>query len=89
MRRGRSHPYALAVRFHLFLQGGDGETLSRETVELAALPGIGTMLRPPTATRACFVTRALPASVEDTGDLLIAGTIYADVVGALTPARLH
>jgi hypothetical protein len=77
------------VRLNLYLQAGDGETLSRETVELATLPAIGTMLRPPTASRACFVTRALPATLEDTGDLLIAGTIYADVVGVLTPARLH
>jgi hypothetical protein len=41
----------------------------------------GTALRPPVSQHACFVTRAVPASIEATGDIRIAGTVYADLLG--------
>ena len=37
--------------------------------------------RPPVSKALCFVTRSVPASIEATGDIRIAGTIYADLMG--------
>ena len=71
------------MRLRLFLYSVDGQVLSRETVELPALPEIGTVIRPPLVSIDCFVTRAVPASIEETGDIRIAGTVYADALGSL------
>ena len=68
------------MRFYLHIQTADGRTLPVERVELGQLPEVGTAIRPPLASCACFVTRAVPASVEATGDIRIAGTIYADLM---------
>jgi hypothetical protein len=38
------------------------------------------VLRPPVCEADCFVTRAVPASIEGTGDIRIEGTIYADLM---------
>jgi hypothetical protein len=69
------------VRYYLLLSKADGTPLGRETVELPRLPETGTALRPPVCSTPCFVTSAVPASIEATGDVRIAGTIYADVMG--------
>jgi hypothetical protein len=58
----------------------DGTRLPRETIELSRLPEAGTAIRPPVSSVPCFVTSAVPASIEATGDIRIAGTIYADVL---------
>jgi hypothetical protein len=68
------------VRYYLLLSTVDGTRLPRETVELSRLPETGTALRPPVCSTPCFVTSAVPASIEATGDIRIAGTIYADVL---------
>jgi hypothetical protein len=68
------------VRYYLMLSTIDGDRLPRETIELSRLPEAGTAIRPPVSSRACFVTSAVPASIEATGDIRIAGTIYADVL---------
>jgi len=69
------------VRFYLVIQASDGAKLPIERVELDRLPAVGTAIRPPVSQHACFVTRAVPASIEATGDIRIAGTIYADLLG--------
>jgi hypothetical protein len=71
------------VRLRLITHATDGKVFSTERIELPELPVPGTVLRPPICRTDCFVTRAAPASVEDTGDIGIAGTVYADVTGAL------
>jgi hypothetical protein len=68
------------VRLYLVMQTSDGSRLPNETIELPQLPMVGTTIRPPVSTRACFVTRAVPASIEATGDIRIGGTVYADVM---------
>ena len=71
------------MRLHLYTHGPDGQVVSRETIELDELPETGTVLRPPICRADCFVTRAAPASLEETGDLRIAGAVYADLVASL------
>jgi hypothetical protein len=75
------------LRLYLLLHGTDGRLLARDKIELPALPEPGTVLRPPISRIDCFVTRAVPASIEGTGDLRIAGTVYADVTGPLEAAE--
>ena len=62
------------------LTATDGTPLPKHTIELDRLPEVGTALRPPLAPVACFVTRSVPASIEATGDIRIAGTVHADVL---------
>ncbi len=69
------------VRFYLVIHASDGRPLPIERVELDQLPAVGTAIRPPVSQHACFVTRAVPASIEATGDIRVAGTIYADLLG--------
>lgn len=71
------------MRLFLVLHSYDGRMLSRERIELEHLPEPGTVLRPPVCSTDCFVTRAVPAAIEETGDLRIAGTVYADVTRRL------
>ena len=73
-------PYARAVRFYLVLRSVDGTALPNEVVELPQLPQVGTALKPPVSSRACFVTQAFPANIYATGDLRVAGTIFADIM---------
>jgi hypothetical protein len=68
------------MRFYLHVQAPDGSTSPVERIELSRLPEVGTALRPPVSRHDCFVTRAVPASIEATGDVRIAGTIYADLM---------
>jgi hypothetical protein len=68
------------VRFHLVTHTSDGSALPTEVIELNQLPAVGTAIRPPVSRQLCFVTRAVPASIEATGDIRIAGTIYADLI---------
>lgn len=68
------------VRFYLHVLAADGTALPVERVEMSRLPEVGTAIRPPVSTHACFVTRAVPASIEATGDIRIAGTVYADLI---------
>lgn len=68
------------MRYYLMLSTVDGTRLPRETIELSRLPEAGTAIRPPVSSTPCFVTSAVPASIEATGDIRIAGTIYADVL---------
>jgi hypothetical protein len=65
---------------YLVCQRPDGTTLPAEKIELPRLPSVGDTLRPPDAPRACFVTRAVPSSIEATGDLRVAGWVYADAI---------
>lgn len=74
--------YAHPVRFYLVIQTTEGTKLPLERVELDRLPTVGTALRPPVSERPCFITRAVPASIEATGDVRVAGTIYADLLEA-------
>jgi len=69
------------VRFYLVIHASDGTALPIERIELDRLPAVGTAIRPPVSRHACFVTRAVPASIEATGDIRIAGTVYADLLG--------
>ena len=69
------------MRFYLVIQAADGAKLPIERVELDRLPAVDTAIRPPVSQHACFVTRAVPASIEATGDIRVAGTIYADLLG--------
>ena len=83
----RAAPLCLApilgvVRLYLVLSTPDGTTLPTQRVELPRLPSVGSTLRPPDVPRACFVTRAVPSSIEETGDIRVAGWIYADTLGA-------
>jgi hypothetical protein len=71
------------MRLHLYTHASDGQVVARESIELGYLPEPGTVLRPPICQADCFVTRAAAASLEDTGDLRVAGTIYADLMGRL------
>ena len=71
--------YSGGVRYYLEIEV-PGERPAREVVELPKLPEVGTAMRPPVSTVPCFVTRAVPASIEATGDIRIAGTIYADLM---------
>jgi hypothetical protein len=73
------------VRLYLVLSSADGTALPTERIELPRLPEVGSTLRPPEVPRACFVTRAVPSSIEETGDIRIAGWVYADTLDA-TPA---
>lgn len=68
------------MRFYLVTQTSAGTILPTERIELDQLPAVGTAIRPPVSQHACFVTRAVPASIEATGDIRIAGTIYADLL---------
>jgi hypothetical protein len=68
------------VLLYLVCQSPGGTTFPTEKVELPRLPVVGTTLRPPDVPRACFVTRAVPSNLEATGDLRIAGWVYADTV---------
>jgi hypothetical protein len=68
------------MRLFLVLHDVNGRLLGREKIELDRLPEVGTGLRPPVCETECFVTSAVPASLEDTGDLRFAGTVYADVM---------
>jgi hypothetical protein len=68
------------VRFYLVVHASDGAARPIELIELNQLPAVGTAIRPPVSTVLCFVTRAVPASIEATGDIRIAGTIYADLI---------
>ena len=72
------------MRLHLYTHAPDGRVVSRESIEMDHLPETGSILRPPLARADCFVTRATPASLEETGDIRIAGTVYADLVTSLT-----
>jgi hypothetical protein len=65
---------------YLVCQTPDGSTLPAERIDLPRLPGVGDTLRPPDSPRACFVTRAVPSSIEATGDLRITGWVYADAI---------
>jgi len=69
------------VRLYLVTHTSDGTPRPTEVIELDQLPAVGTALRPPVCERHCFVTRAVPASIEATGDIRIAGTVYADLIG--------
>ena len=69
-----------AVRLYLVLSTADGTLLPTQRVELARLPAVGTTLRPPEVPRSCFVTRAVPSSIEETGDIRVAGWVYADTM---------
>jgi hypothetical protein len=69
------------VRLYLVTHTSDGSPLPTEVIELNQLPAVGTALRPPVCKQHCFVTRAVPASIEATGDIRIAGTVYADLIG--------
>ena len=71
------------MRLYLFLHDVDGTVVGRETIELAQLPEPGTVLRPPVSSQDCFVTRAAPSQIEETGDIRIAGTVYADAMRPL------
>lgn len=75
------------MRFYLFVQSSDGRSLPVERIELKQLPEVGTALRPPVSEHACFVTRAVPANIEATGDIRVAGTIYADLMHDRVGAR--
>jgi hypothetical protein len=68
------------VLLYLVLTAPDGTALPTERIELPRLPEAGTTLRPPETSRSCFVTRAVPSSLEETGDIRIAGWVYADAV---------
>jgi hypothetical protein len=68
------------VRLYLVLSSADGTTLPTERIELPRLPEVGSTLRPPDVPRSCFVTRAVPSSIEETGDIRIAGWVYADTL---------
>jgi len=70
------------MRLYLVLATPDGTTLPTERVELPRLPPVGSTLRPPDVSRACFVTRAVPSSIEETGDIRVAGWVYADTLGS-------
>jgi len=70
------------VRLYLVLTTPDGTALPTQRVELPRLPPVGSTLRPPDVPRACFVTRAVPSSIEETGDIRVAGWVYADTLGA-------
>ena len=65
---------------YLVCQRTDGSAYPTEKIELARLPAVGETLRPPDAPRACFVTRAVPSSIEATGDVRVGGWIYADAI---------
>jgi hypothetical protein len=77
-------PYDEPVRLYLYTHDSGGTIVSREKIELPQLPEPGSVLRPPVCTADCFVTRAVPASIEGTGDLRIEGTIYADLMKPLS-----
>jgi len=75
------------ARYYLVLHRPDGTAASVERIDLPALPAVGTAIERPGSSERYFVTRAVPASVEDTGDIRIQGTIYADLMGQLRAAR--
>jgi hypothetical protein len=68
------------MRYYLFTHTSEGVAQPLEVIELDQLPAVGTAIRPPVCEAVCFVTRAVPASIEATGDIRIAGTIYADLM---------
>ena len=68
------------MRLYLVLNTPGGTPLPTTRIELPRLPQVGTMLRPPDVPQACFVTRAIPAELEGTGDITIAGWVYADAL---------
>ena len=65
---------------YLVVQAPDGTALLTTKISLPRLPAVGDALRPPDAPRACFVTRAVPSSIEETGDIRVAGWVYADAM---------
>ncbi len=65
---------------YLVVAQSDGTAFPTEKIELPRLPAVGDTLRPPDAPRACFVTRAVPSSIEATGDVRVAGWVYADAI---------
>lgn len=69
-----------AMRLFLLLHDVNGTMVAREKIVLDRLPEVGTALRPPVCATACLVTGAVPASLEDTGDIRFGGTVYADVL---------
>ncbi len=68
------------MRLYLVTHASDGSPQPTQVIHLDRLPEVGTALRPPVCEHPCFVTRAVPASIEATGDIRIAGTVYADIV---------
>jgi hypothetical protein len=68
------------VLLYLVCQTPGGTTLPTTRIELPRLPEVGTTLRPPDVPQACFVTRAVPSSLEGTGDIRVAGWVYADAL---------
>jgi hypothetical protein len=68
------------MRLFLLLHDVNGSMVAREKIVLDRLPEVGTALRPPVCETACLVTGAVPASLEDTGDIRFGGTVYADVL---------
>lgn len=68
------------MRLYLVISSPDGTQLPNEVIQLPQLPAPGTALRPPLCKHPCFVLRAVPASIEATGDIRIAGTVYADLL---------
>jgi hypothetical protein len=70
------------VRLYLVCHTASGTPLPTARIELPRLPEVGTTLRPPDVPQACFVTRAVPSSLEGTGDIRVAGWVYADALEA-------
>jgi len=68
------------VLLYLVCQSPGGTAYPTEKIDLPRLPSVGTTLRPPDVPRACFVTGAVPSSLEATGDLRVAGWGYADAI---------
>jgi len=75
------------MRLYLICQTTTGIPLPTERIDLPRLPGVGSTLRPPEVPLPCFVTRAIPSSLEETGDIRIAGWVYADALEVGHPNR--
>jgi hypothetical protein len=73
------------VLLYLVVQMPDGTALPTTKISLPRLPSVGVTLRPPDAPRACFVTRAVPSSLQETGDIRVAGWVYADAIEGAFP----
>jgi hypothetical protein len=65
---------------YLICQRSDGTAFPTVKIELQRLPAVAETLRPPDAPRVCFVTRAVPSSIEATGDVRVGGWVYADAI---------
>ena len=68
------------MRLFLLLHDANGNMVAREKIVLDRLPEVGTALRPPVSRRPVSSAVAVPASLEDTGDIRFGGTVYADVL---------